>query len=653
MKLWAWLSRGSSLRQKMTRLVTLPILISLSGFGLIFFVIIWHAHHTSLRVEHELRAEIIAQNCRAAVDFGDTHDALNVLSSLEQDRRVATSAILQKGEVFASWPRTIDIDAVALQEKDGCWFAAGCMHIVEPIPSATPAKLYMQVNPNEIYQRMATAVVMYLAGAFLTSLLALLLVRAMRRSISEPFSALAQTVEQVSNNSDYSVRAKVYDQQDEIGQLALRFNQMIKLIGQRDRSLAANIQRLEKANQDVRDAQEAEARMQEKLDRARRLESIGMLAGGVAHDLNNLLGPVLGYPAMIREAHPDDEQLCEDLNEIEQAALQSSALIKDLLTLARRGTVRQVPLDVRKAVEEIIASPAVRKIQVKSEGIDIGMSLPESLPAVMGSESAIKQVLMNVCLNGINAMDKGTLHIAVDEWNLEKPYKGYESIPPGKYVRIQIGDEGRGIPQEMLAKIFEPFFSTKKMGGNRGSGLGLAIVYSVTKDMKGFIDIDSVVGQGSTFSFYFPAIEQPVNAVEAKVVADLTGAEKILVVDDLREQRQLMVRLLSGLGYSVHACASAEEGIGWLEENHCDLILLDMMLGDGMNGCEATEVILGKNPDQAILLVSGYAPGDLIQRALQHGARGFVSKPYTPKELASEVRRVLQFDQTSISVPVP
>jgi len=635
-------------------LVATPILIAMFISGLIFFIHTWHANQKALRMELELRARIIAENSPAAVDFADETDALRVLTSISRDSRVQSGAILVDNELFVGWPDASVADSLPeIGTERRSWFEGGRLHVQEPGLSARDSMIYVSLDAGAIYREMAVGGLLYFLSALLTCLLATFMVQRMRRQISTPFSSLTQTVEAVSEDNDYSVRATVFDPEDEIGKLAQRFNKMIELVGKRDQELASNIKRLEQAGQKVRDAQEREARIHERLERAERLESIGMLAGGVAHDLNNLLGPVLGYPAMIRESHHGDVELCQDMDEIEQAASQASALIKDLLTLARRGRIKQVPIQPADSIEAFADSANLRKLLETSKELIVDVQCAPDLPAIMGSQAALTQLVMNVAMNGINAMDNsGRLTIAAETVSLDKDFRGYELVPAGPYVRLTISDQGKGIPKEVQKKIFEPFFSTKKMGGNRGSGLGLAIVYSAVKDMKGFIDIESKVQQGTTFTFFLPAIEAlPDNKATPK--AKLRGTERILVVDDLREQRQLMVRLLSGLGYEVHTCASAEEGIAWLAENPCDILLLDMMLGEGLNGCEATTVILKDHPQLPILLVSGFAPGNLIETALKEGAKGFVSKPYTPQELATEVRRILQFPELSVPLENP
>jgi len=646
--------RGKTLREKITMLVATPILIAMFIFGLIFFIHTWRSNHKALQMELELRAKMIAENCQGAVDFADESDALRVLTSLSRDSRVHSAAILVEGGVFVAWPDASVVDSLpTIGTERRSWFEGRKLHVQEPVLSTRPSMVYVSLDTASIYREVALGGLLYLLSALLTCLLATFLVQRMRRQISEPFSALTATVEAVSENNDYQARATVFEPEDEIGILAQRFNKMIELVGKRDQELASNIKRLEQAGQKVRDAQEREARIRERLERAERLESIGMLAGGVAHDLNNLLGPVLGYPAMIRDSYKEDPELCRDMDEIEQAASQASALIKDLLTLARRGQIKQVPIRPEDSIKAFMGSANMRKVLESSEALSVSVKCPPDLPAVMGSQSALTQLVTNVAMNGINAMDNaGRLDIATALVVLDRDYRGYELVPAGSYIRLQVTDEGKGISKEVQKKIFEPFFSTKKMGGNRGSGLGLAIVYSAIKDMSGFIDIDSTLDKGTTFTFYFPAIDA-MPGVADKPKTKLRGTEQILVVDDLREQRQLMVRLLSSLGYPVHTCASAEEGIAWLTENPCDILLLDMMLGEGLNGCEATKVILKDHPTLPILLVSGFAPGNLIETALKAGARGFVSKPYTPQELATEVRRILQFPELSIPLENP
>lgn len=625
----------------MNILVAASVLVALAVFALFFFFYIWTSHRDHFVAEQHLLARLTANNCSAAIDFNDDLDSQANLNTLSEDKRVLNAALVLDGTVFVRYDREEVLEVPDLDANGPTWFDDG-LHVVERIPSHKPATLYVRLDTSPMMARMRTAALLYILGSMLSSLMALLIARRLKQKIVRPFSSLADAVKQVADQANYSVRAPVHEE-DEIGVLTRQFNDMIELIQRRDSDLASNIKRLQTAIQEKRDAEEKEARAHERLERAKRLESIGILAGGVAHDLNNLLGPIVAYPAMIKEDFPGEEALAEDLDEIERAARQATALIRDLLTLARRGNFKEVPVDTGDAVGDYMESPATRKLVTENVNIDLLVDVEENLPIISGSKAHLNQVIMNTVQNAFAAIgdEDGEVRLSVKACQLARSLTGYEEVPAGTYIKLSVADTGKGMPHEVVRKIFEPFFSTKNMGNTQGSGLGLAICYSVVKDMKGFVDVQSRSGEGTRFDFYFPVTQAIPRDAVPHSGSGIKGTERVLVVDDLHEQRTLMLRILTSFGYDVHTCSSAEEAMVWLDENDCDIILLDMMLGEGLNGCEATHAILARFPGMPILLVSGYAPDGLVKDALANGARSFVSKPYLPEALAKEVRKNL------------
>ena len=300
-----------------------------------------------------------------------------------------------------------------------------------------------------------------------------------------------------------------------------------------------------------RASEKREQELTNRLARAERMESLGLLAGGVAHDLNNILGPVVAYPDLILEELPEGSESIEDVLEIKKSALRATAVIQDLLTLSRRGKYRLQPLFVREVLEEYQNSASYRELLSKNPGIDVKVQLSDNPRPIRGCFSHLMQVIMNLVQNSFEAMHgEGQLTVRIQNSQLNEALDVYDSIDEGDYVLLRVKDTGDGIPPEYLDRIFEPFFSSKKMGRS-GSGLGLAVVYGIVQDLEGFIDIRTREGEGSEFFLYFPVCHDQVPERVIEQQRELTGSGRILVVDDVEEQRILASRTLSKLGYEV------------------------------------------------------------------------------------------------------
>ena len=262
-----------------------------------------------------------------------------------------------------------------------------------------------------------------------------------------------------------------------------------------------------------RTREQREKELQSSLDRAKRMESIGLLASGVAHDLNNILGPIVGYPDIILDKLDHDSSIRLDVLDMQDSARRAAALIKDLLTLSRRGVYKTESLDIQEVIRKYLQS-ASHKILLKSNASSTVTfnECPEEL-IVDVSPSHFTQVLMNLIINAFEAMpDGGSCTISVARKQLDKPIAAYERIQSGHYAVLSIKDTGTGIAETDIEHIMEPFFSKKQLGRS-GSGLGLAVVYGVIKDFHGYIDVQSEPGQGTEFILYLPLLDTPCETV--------------------------------------------------------------------------------------------------------------------------------------------
>ncbi|MCD6163715.1 MAG: PAS domain S-box protein [candidate division Zixibacteria bacterium] len=391
---------------------------------------------------------------------------------------------------------------------------------------------------------------------------------------------------------------------------------------------------------DLKKAEKEKQQLREKLIRAQRMESIGVLAGGVAHDLNNILGPLVAYPEMIMVKLPEDSPIREDISMIEKSAQRAADVVQDLLTMARRGRYDMVPLDINELIESYLQSPDFLNLKAKHAGVNIKTEFDGNLAKAHGSASHISKVIMNLVINAIEAMPQGgELIIQTERRYIEKLIGGFDNIDAGEYIIITVKDLGLGIDEKDIKHIFEPFYSKKEMGKS-GSGLGLAIVYGVIKDHNGYIDVQSKLNQGTEFIIYLPIVETT-STESREVVVDIRGSGKVLVVDDIQEQRELAATLLAGLGYNVEIAPEGRSAVEYLKENQADVVILDMIMEDGFDGLDTYKEILKYHPEQKAIIASGFAETDRVKDAEKLGVGKYVKKPYTMQQLGKAVKEVL------------
>ena len=394
---------------------------------------------------------------------------------------------------------------------------------------------------------------------------------------------------------------------------------------------------------DVTERRRAEARerdLQDRLARAERLESLGILAGGVAHDLNNMLGPLVGYPDMILEQLPPDSSLREDVIQIRDSAKRSAAVIQDLLALARRGNLQTTQVQINKVIEDFVKSPQLRDLQANHPGVDFKLGVAARLPMIRASPSHMMQVIQNLVINAYEACTNGgRVSLSTTTAYLDAPLRGYESIAKGDYVVLQVSDTGDGISPDDLNRIFEPFYTKKKMGRS-GTGLGLAVVYGVVRDFEGYIDVRTSPGRGTDFSIYLPVAKENARP-EVAAAKDIRGKESVLVIDDVPEQRALAQRLLGSLGYAVETVSSGREALDFLHQRKSDVLVLDMIMDEHMDGLDTYREVVKIRPGQRCVVVTGFSENDRVKEVLALGAGSYVTKPYTRDGLGGAGRQVL------------
>jgi PAS domain S-box-containing protein len=393
----------------------------------------------------------------------------------------------------------------------------------------------------------------------------------------------------------------------------------------------------------LKDAELSRAAMEAQLQRARKMEAIGLLAGGVAHDLNNILSGIVSYPDLMLMQLPPDSKLRKSVLAIQESGQRAAAVVADLLTVARGVSSERRICSLNLLVGEYLASPEHEALLARHPGVTVVTEFAADLRPLSCSPVHIKKSLMNLITNAAEAIaHSGRVVVRTRNEHLEPEAARRLGVEPGRHVVLEIADSGSGIAQADIEHIFEPFY-TKKVMGRSGTGLGLAVVWNTVQDHQGGVAAASSE-QGSVFTLRFPAA-----AVESRFPADaeeedappMGHGETVLIVDDEPLQRDIAGQMLDTLGYQAVAVASGEEAVAWLLEHQADLVLLDMLMGAGINGRETYEQIIRRRPGQKALLVSGFSESEEVREALRLGVSGYLQKPYALKNLARAVAVLL------------
>jgi len=388
---------------------------------------------------------------------------------------------------------------------------------------------------------------------------------------------------------------------------------------------------------DLEKAEEERAKLSAQLQQALRMKSLGTLAGGIAHNFNNLLMGILGNVSLMLLDMSKEHRHYGNLKVIETLVRSGSDLTRQLLGYAMEGKYEVKPISLNRLVKETAEtfSSAKKEIQVHYQ-------LSEDLSSVRADQSQIEQVVFNLYVNAAEAMPRGgglfLMTRNVSEEDMEgKPYRP----KPGRYVMLSVGDTGTGMDKETLEHIFEPFFTTKGLA--KGTGLGLASSYGIVKAHGGYIDVESEPGRGTTFSIYLPATQEKSKPEKKDPAPEISvGSGTILFVDDEETILDLAIQMLSALGYNVLPAGSGEEALRLYKsyQDKIDLVILDMIMPQ-MGGGETFDRMRQINPHVKVLLSSGYSLDGQAQEILNRGCDGFIQKPFDLTVLSGSVVEVL------------
>jgi PAS domain S-box-containing protein len=393
-------------------------------------------------------------------------------------------------------------------------------------------------------------------------------------------------------------------------------------------------------------ARDEQRQLEARLQRAQKMEILGTMAGGVAHDLNNILSGIVSYPDLMLMQLPSDSPLRIPMHTMRESGKKAAAIVQDLLTLTRRGVISQEVVNLNNVVSEYIESPEHAKMLSFHPDTRTEVALESLLLNIMGSRVHLAKTVMNLVSNAAEAMtDGGVISITTVNRYIDQPIRGYDAINAGDYAVLSVADTGIGIAPEDIERIFEPFF-TKKVMGRSGTGLGMAVVWGTVKDHKGYIDVNSSKDRGTTFSLYFPVTREKDTSTDtpAATITYRGNGERILIVDDTSEQRRIASAMLSAMGYQVVAVAGGEEAIEYLNGHQVDLILLDMIMEPGMDGLDTYAKIVELYGRQKAVIASGFSETERVKEAQRLGAGPCLMKPYSMNQMGQAIYAVLHGD---------
>jgi PAS domain S-box-containing protein len=394
---------------------------------------------------------------------------------------------------------------------------------------------------------------------------------------------------------------------------------------------------------ELKRSEQAKRALETRLQRAQKMEAIGTLAGGVAHDLNNILSGIVSYPELLLMDIPQDSPLRKPILTIQKSGERAAAIVQDLLTLARRGVITTKVLNLNSIISEYLKSPEFENLKMNHPNVHIKTDFEADILHILGSPVHLSKTLMNLVTNAAEAIpDLGEIIISTKNRYVDQSLSGFDKIKAGDYVILSVRDTGIGIPPEDLERIFEPFY-TKKVMGKSGTGLGMAVVWGTVKDHKGYIDVKSAGGKGTEFTLYFPVIRQELahDVPMLSLEEIMANGESVLIVDDMEDQRKIASEMLTKLGYSVVSVSSGEEAVDYMKDHSADLMVLDMIMDPGIDGLDTYKKILEIHPNQKAIIASGYSETERVKEAQRLGATSYVKKPYLMDKIGQVVKAEL------------
>lgn len=382
----------------------------------------------------------------------------------------------------------------------------------------------------------------------------------------------------------------------------------------------------------------------EQLEKSKKMEAVGQLAGGVAHDINNVLTGIVAYPDLIMMEISKEHRIYPYVNEIKKSGEKAAEIVQDLLIMTKLDNSKIESVYLNKVISEYFNSFSYRIFKDTFPDTEIVIKLASTNPVVKCSEPAIKKTINNLIKNSLESIKtNGQVTVKTETIKTEKIiYTRFKQILPGKYVLLTISDNGSGICENDIEHIFEPFY-TKKVLKKSGTGLGMAVVWGTVNNCGGFIHVESKENYGTSIKIYFPETSIiPENNTEINQIIPEGDNEKILLVDDMQEQLEIGRKILEKLNYSVTTAKSGEEAVKYIQKEEYDLVILDMKMGNGMDGLDTYREIIKIYPEQKTAVLSGYSETERLKNLLNSGNIQFIKKPYTIEKIAGLVNSSLK-----------
>lgn len=390
-------------------------------------------------------------------------------------------------------------------------------------------------------------------------------------------------------------------------------------------------------------------RLEAALQHTRKMEALALLAGGVAHDLNNILSGIVSYPDLLLSKLDTGNPLRDALETIRDSGIRAANVVQDLLTVTRPTTRSREAVEVNTIITDYLRSPEGLSLLAENIGITVKTKLDPQLRYVNATQLGINMCVMNLTINAVDAMPAGG-NLTISTQNVRTLKSEQPPLKPGNYALLIVRDTGPGIAYEEQQRIFEPYYSTKELGRS-GTGLGLTTVWSIAEECGGCVFVESSP-EGTVFKLYLPAtdVTGPAKREPPKAPSSGTSKELILVVDDEPRQREIQSSMLEALGYRTTTASSGQQALDLVETQTYDLIILDMTMTPGMNGREAYEKILRVNPSQKAIVSSGLLESAELGRIQELGITATLKKPYTLADLSKIIRTVLGKPEGKIQI---
>ena len=385
-----------------------------------------------------------------------------------------------------------------------------------------------------------------------------------------------------------------------------------------------------------------EKALQTKIQRNQKMESLGLMAGGIAHDLNNILSGIVSYPDLLLIDLPEESPYRAPIETIRKSGMRAADVVSDLLTITRGVATGKIVSNLNILVNEHLESPEHQEIMRAHPEIEIKTDFDAEILNIRCSETHLKKSILNLIINAVEATDgKSIITLSTRNQYLDNPLNGYENVSIGEYAVLSVSDNGPGIPEADLEKIFEPFYSQKVLGRS-GTGLGLTIVWNTMQDHEGYINL-TTDRTGSKFELFFPISRKNIDFEPDRLpISNYMGrGERILVVDDEPVQGEIACGILKKLGYNTTAVTSGEMAVVYLKDNPVDLVVLDMIMPKGMNGLETYRKMVAIKSDQKAIIASGFSKTTDVKRTQELGAGKYIKKPYTMEKFGLAVKEEL------------